>query len=295
MITDDLKQRLKSIPIPAYLDRMGLQPVLINDKRFKYISPLREETTASFWIHLETNTYKDFGDEKGGDIIQLVQRIHGFSFIDACKHLANHLQDGQTPLAFPIGQKALTADKESKLVVTDTKPITSKGLWKYIHRRCINPTVAKKYLVEIHYKRGNKRSFALGFENDKKGYALRNPYWKSSIGENYITTLHVANSTTINLFEGFMNFLSSCSYFGTVEPRNTTVVLNSTSNLHHVLESLKSYKQANVYFDNDEAGKRAKEKVAGTGIKIFDGAAKYYPNHNDFNDMLTGKEPIKKP
>lgn len=285
MITDELKQQLKAISIPAYLDRMGLQPVLVQDKRLKYLSPLRAEATASFWVDIEVNTYKDFGEGKGGDIIQLVQHLHGFNFTEACTHLSHHLSHAPTPHLFLIGQHTPTIAKETAVKLTEVKPITSRGLWKYLHERCIPSVLAKKYLVEVHYRRGNKGSFALGFANDKKGYAIRNPYWKSCIGTNYITTIPVANSSTVNLFEGFMDFLSSCLYFGLTEPRNTTIVLNSTANLHHILEGLKSYKQANVYFDNDEAGRKAKAQVEAMGIKVFDGS-KYYPNNNDFNEMI---------
>jgi len=116
-------------------------------------------------------------------------------------------------------------------------------------------------------------------------YSLQTSYFYRSELIHTWTTLPSFGGSLLHHFTGFFDFLSSCCYFGLVEPRNTTIVLNSVSNLHHVLNGLKSYKQANVYFDNDNAGKRALKQIEAMGIKVYDGST-LYANHKDFNDML---------
>lgn len=48
--------------------------------------PLHDEKTASFVIYMQTNTWYCFGAcSEGGDVIKLVQRLNGLSFIPAIR------------------------------------------------------------------------------------------------------------------------------------------------------------------------------------------------------------------
>lgn len=286
MIPQQTIESIKQVSIVNYLYSLGVTPVKLLGVRLVYFSPKNDERTASFFVHPKENTFHDFTNGERGDIIRLVRYLTNCTFIEAVAILQKFAPIEQIPTFSFIGQNPEPTPQESKFTITGVTPLKSKGLLKYVHDRCISQIIAQKYLKEIHYRRGNKRTFAVGFENDKGGFEIRNPYWKSSTSPKWITTFPVSNSNTLNLFEGFFDFLSSCCFFGITEPRNTTVVLNSLSNLNHVLESLKSYKQVNVYFDNDNAGLKAKSVIAETGVKLFDGS-KYYPNHNDFNSLLT--------
>ncbi|MCA0232386.1 MAG: toprim domain-containing protein [Bacteroidetes bacterium] len=287
MLPQEQIESIKRVSIVSYLLSLGVKPVKYSGVQLVYFSPKHTENTPSFFVHPDKNVFHDYTTDERGDIIRLVCYLTGCTFLKAVEILQTFEPISQTPTLSFSGQKAEPNDKGVKWIITDIKPLANKSLLEYVHERCISTTVAKKYLKEIHYKRGNKRMFAIAFENDKGGFEIRNPYWKSSTSPKCVTTLPVANSSIINLFEGFFDFLSSCCYFGITEPRNSTVILNSTSNINHVLDSLKNYKQANIYFDNDDAGRRAKQMVVDTGIKVFDGGKKYYPNHNDFNSFLT--------
>ncbi len=289
MIPQQTIESIKQVSIVNYLYSLGVTPVKLSGVRVVYFSPKNDERTASFFVHPKENTFHDFTNGERGDIIRLVRYLTNCTFIEAVDILQKFASIEQTSTFSFIGQNPVSTPKESKFIITSVTPLKSKGLFKYVHDRCISTTLATKYLKEIHYRRGNKRAFAVGFENDKGGFEIRNPYWKSSTSPKWITTFPVSNSNTLNLFEGFFDFLSSCCFFGITEPRNTTVVLNSLSNLNHVLEGIKSYKQVNIYFDNDNAGLSAKSVITETGVKVFDGS-KYYPNHKDFNNLITGGE-----
>lgn len=287
MLPTNAIEKVKGVSIVDYLLSEGIKPVKAVGHQLLYYSPFKEENTPSFYVYPNRNVFKDFSTgDKGGDIITLVSRLKNCGFRQAVLILEAY--DGQSPSFSFSGLQKTTDPQKDKIRITKVKSLEHIGLLKYVHGRCISTTIAKKYLKEVHYHRGNKRTFAVAFENDKGGFEIRNPYFKSSTSPKWVTTFPVPNSKTVNLFEGFFDFLSSCEYFGLIQPRNTTIVLNSVTNLHHVLNELKSYKQVNVYFDNDNAGKKAVQKVAETGIKVFDGASKYYPNYKDFNDMVMG-------
>lgn len=278
---------IKQVSIVNYLLSLGVKPVKYSGVQLVYFSPKHTEKTPSFFVHPDKNVFYDYTSNERGDIIRLVSYLTGCTFREAVEILQK-FKPVNEPANFSFsGQKSEQTGKDSKLIITDVKPLENKALLKYVDERCISIELAKKYLREVNYKLGRRRTFAVGFENDKGGFEIRNPWVKKSSSPKWVTTFPVANSTTINLFEGFFDFLSCCVCFELTEPRNTTVILNSTANLRHVLDSLKDYKQANVYFDNDETGRRAKQLIADTGIKVYDGS-KHYPNHNDFNSFLTG-------
>ncbi|MDD7658720.1 MAG: hypothetical protein PUJ28_08820 [Prevotellaceae bacterium] len=50
-------------------------------------------------------------------------------------------------------QKNLGGSKEkgNGFAFIDVMPLQSKGLYAYLHSRCINTTIAKRFLKEAHY------------------------------------------------------------------------------------------------------------------------------------------------
>ena len=292
MIPLNIIENLKQISIVDYLLSLGIQPCGESGDRLEYLSPLKQENTPSFAVRPHINKFKDFTtDEKGGDIIDLVQRLHNCSFPKAVEILQN-FNGSNFPFSF-IGKTNTPTPAKKALTITAIEPLKHIGLWKYIHSRGISTAVANAYLKQVQYIRtNNKKVWAIGFANDKQGYELENPYApkqyrKVTISPKAITTIAVANSQSINLFEGFFDFLSACEFSGRIQPLNTTIVLNSLSNLSkEVMAQIKGFKQANVYFDNDTAGKAGLERIRATGANVFDGS-KHYRNHKDFNEFLT--------
>jgi len=68
----------------------------------------------------------------------------------------------------------------------------------------------------------------------------------------------------------------------------TTVVLNSTTNLDETIcKMLFDYPQINLFLDNDDTGQQAAETIK-KAHKVKDFSKIIYPDHNDFNDFLTG-------
>ena len=76
MKEEDLS-RIKRYPIVEYLERKGVKPVRRTAAYALYCSPLREETHPSFKVDTEKNLWIDYGEGRGGSIIDLCMRMEG--------------------------------------------------------------------------------------------------------------------------------------------------------------------------------------------------------------------------
>ena len=271
------RQTLKDISICAYLLAHGFETVRTSNGKAFYCSPLRADANASFVVNIVSNTFKDFGEsEKPEDVIRLVERLHGFTFIEACQHLANWSNAPQTVPFLFNGQIETT---NSQTVVKAVLPLRNSTLIQYAASRGIPYVLAAQYLKEVHYTFKGRTYFALGFANDVGGFALRNEAFKRSIEPNGISTLSVANSSACSVFEGFFDFLSAIVLYG--QPTQTAIVLNSVSNLPKALSVLNQYRKINTWLDRDPAGCKAVSSLQSKGFPVLDQSDRY----NDFNDL----------
>ena len=88
---------------------------------------------------------------------------------------------GQSPKEISNRRQAFEAtDQLSGIEITEIKPITSKSLLAYLAKRGIDATLAAPFIKQVHFKGKGKDYFAIGFENDARGFELRNPYFKGS-------------------------------------------------------------------------------------------------------------------
>ena len=145
------------------------------------------------------------------------------------------------------------------ITLINVKPLEHPNLLAFLDSRKVNLSIAKSYCKEVHYQIRGRNYYAVGFVNDKDGYALRNPYFKNCVAPNHITTFD-READTVDLFEGFIDYLSLL----TMQPekeKNSAVVLNSVNNLEKSLQFLSKHKQINAFLDNDNAGKRVVEKL----------------------------------
>jgi hypothetical protein len=108
--------------------------------------------------------------------------------------------------------------------------------------------------------------FAIAFPNDNGGYETLNPYFKGCVPPKEITTFD-RNTSSVNLFEGFMDYFSLL----TMQARQadiSAVVLNSVTNLEKAVPFLSEHTLINVFFDNDEAGQQALKKLQNLNLPV---------------------------
>lgn len=281
-MTANERQTLRSTSICAYLATYGHKPVRTSGGKVLYHSPLRADSTASFWVNLDSNTFKDFGESrKPADIIELVQRLHGLDFPAACQHLANWSGSTQNQPFLFNGKTQTTKDETTIKAVL---PLRNSTLIQYAASRGIPFVLAAQYLKEVHYTFKGRAYFSLGFANDAGGFALRNEAFKRCIEPNGITTLHITNSSGCNVFEGFFDFLSAIAIYG--QPTRSTILLNSTSNITKALPALRKYQRLNVWLDNDPAGKKEVESLRAKGFFDLKDHSDIYAGFKDLNEYL---------
>lgn len=161
----------------------------------------------------------------------------------------------------------------------------------YLAKRGLQPSDAFPFLSEVYYKVSGKCFFALGFPNDAGGWELRNPYFKGCFAPKAITTIKGTDSHKLQLFEGFMDFLSWRKL--RPEGQDDSIMLNSLTLLPKLIPSLHAYTMIESFLDNDEAGDRATKQLIDAGLPVKDMRACYTP-YKDVNEYLVQRLQGKK-
>lgn len=279
----------RNISIVDLLAKNGILPEGKNGSEYLYKSPFRSERTPSFFVNIKKNAWNDFGSGEGGNIIDLVQLMFRTNITGALKILGESKQIQQN--TFSLSKQESGPDK-AKLLIKHLQPIQNKALIQYLNSRKIPFSIASKYLKEAYYLNVsiNKQFFALAFRNDKGGFALSNGLKKGklTVKPGFYTTIQ-GRPESVNIFEGFFNFLSALVYYKTDHPENTTIVLNSLSNLNKVIPILCQYKTVNLYLDHDSetrSGEKATEYIKDIHPNTIDQSNIIYPNYKDFNEYV---------
>ena len=98
------------------------------------------------------------------------------------------------------------------------------------------------------------------------------------------------------LFEGFMDFLSYLTLKQTddsaicINAPCDYLVMNSVSNLKRTLTYLQKYTYIHCYLDNDLAGQKTVETIAGMYGRCVYNESNRYAGYKDLNDYLRGKK-----
>ena len=288
----------KQLRIVDYLASLGYHPQSVISEQYWYLSPLRDERTPSFKVNDRLNEWYDFGAATGGDLVELgkyLYRTNSVSEVLACigRHEnAAPIQRVRIPGTTP---RPVEADMKDVLVV----PLQHHALLSYLHSRGIDGDIGRMFCREVHYELRKRRYFALAFGNAAGGYEVRNPYYKGCIRCKDISVIRQSHGETQNrgcVFEGFMDFLS---YLTLKQAGDDTVcidapcdylVMNSVNNLKKALEHLPVYEEIHCYLDNDLAGQKTEETIAGMYGGRVRNEAPRYREYKDLNDYLRGKK-----
>lgn len=287
----------KQIRIVDYLQLLGHTPIKIRCNQYWYLSPLRQESTPSFKVNDLSNEWYDFGISEGGGIIELAIQFYQTSsvsdtlrLISAQAHAIPHIR----PLPYSVFQSIEETMKDIRIL-----PLNHHALLSYIRSRNIDTGLAQRHCMEIHYEWHKRHYFSIAFENVSGGYEMRNPYYKGCIRKKDITIIEFITDEKqehVCVFEGFMDFLSYLTLLKQgdsiicVQVPCDYIIMNSVSNLKKTLEILSNYKYIHCYLDNDFAGEKTMETIAGLyGIGMVNEAIRYF-EYKDLNDYLRGKK-----
>jgi len=269
----------KRIDIISFLAKNGINPDYNQGVNYWYKSPLRNEDNPSFKVNSYKNLWFDFGIGDGGDIIKLTSLLFKVDSSNALRILSdNH---------YSSHQKVLNSG-DSKMLITNVKEISNIQLINYLESRKLNLKLAKEYCKEVSFKLNDKNFYAVGFQNDSKGYELRCKYFKGSSSPKDVTLIK-NNADKLLLFEGFMDFLSwfSCKLFFT--GNHDYLILNTLSFLNKSKSVIKEYNEVLLFLDNDKAGNNATTELIGAGLSKCIDMSREYSEFKDLNDSLVRK------
>ena len=273
---------IKQIPIVAYLAQAGFEAKRIKGVNYWYCSPLRSELTPSFKVNAERNQWYDFGTGDHGDIIDLVCALQHCSTADAMRRLAA-LKGVWLAPSFSFGGTTTLRSQAPSMELISVQAVKHPKLLLYLTERGLQRSDISPFLSEVYYKVSGKCFFALGFPNDAGGWELRNPYFKGCFAPKAISTIKGTDSHKLQLFEGFMDFLSWRKLHP--EGQADSIMLNSLTLLPKLIPTLHPYPIIESLLDNDEAGDRATKQLFDAGLPVKDMRACYAP-YKDINEYL---------
>lgn len=281
-------ETVRHIALDDFLESLGHSPVRRKGNVLWYLSPLREERTASFKVDTGLNSWYDFGLGRGGGIITLARELYRSNDITYLLECIGRSAPGSVRHFIPDVNKQ---KQPSAFTDIGVFPLKSPALLAYLRERKIDTDVARKECLEVHYTYNGKRYYAIGFRNRSGGYELRNRWFKGCIAPKDISCIKSGDETkivTCLVFEGFIDYLS----FLTLRKHgrlpcldameNDFIVLNSVSSIGKALPLLREYDKTVCLFDNDAAGRNAFASL----YKALNGNAEDMSSlYNDFKDL----------
>lgn len=292
---DFRKQRVslseaKEMDMVHYLSSLGHEPVKIRSNDYWYVSPLRDENTASFKINRQLNRWYDHGLGNGGNLIDFAILYHHCTVGELLQQLNKDFSFHKPTFQYiNIKQEA-----ERKIKVIEDSFLNSYALLKYLNQRRIPVEIARQYCREIRYEMNGKTYFGIGFKNDSDAWEIRNPYFKNSSSPKDITTFK-NGADEVCVFEGFMDFLSFKTHHKNLpEKSQDFVVLNSLSFFERARPFMEGHRSIRLYLDRDVTGKNCTQRALSLSTKYQD-ESRLYKNHKDLNDWWVsfGNNPKK--
>lgn len=287
-------EKAKNIKLSTVLEKLGAKEKKKNNREIWYSSPFREEKKASLKVDLNKNTWYDFGEGKGGNILDFVMLYFKTDLRGALKRLDSY------SFSFPQ-QKKIKIQTVRTYEIISVEQLHHPLLISYLRERKVDISIARKYCKELRYvindwgleddktvklqnTKRQKPFFTIAFENDRGGYETRNRNYQNCLLIKALTTIN-NGSSTLNLFEGFIDFLSYLTLMPKRE-KEDFIIINSTSIVRNAIEFLPKYNTVKTFFDNDPSGKKATALIEKNCTKVFKDESLKFQKHNDVNDYL---------
>nr|WP_262924065.1 CHC2 zinc finger domain-containing protein [Spirosoma liriopis] len=265
------------------MQQLGYQPVKATAKEYRYLSPFRSEETPSFHVTLDGRAWKDFGDGRGGNIIDLAFRL-------ATKlSLPPRLDREQLKMALAfmqtvVGSTAykhssmirswLPVSKEPAFTILEHHPFRVYGhgsfLTKaslYLGTRGINAERFAPYLEEVIYSgEDGKKRYGFGIPNVSGGYELRRhgDWKKTAVGHKDVTIFKAAKEAAP--WHTFYSLIDFGTFLSVDKPPIGAyhyLIINSDSLVDKAIGYLDSLPAGHMiqYPHLDESGQRAYQKL----------------------------------
>ena len=281
-------EEIRDMPLTDFLHKMGLKSTKKRGNEVWFHAPYRSDRTPSFCVNTEKNIWNDFGTGMGGDIFTLAGlMINSNDFMAKARYIGELTNNPMERSAPPKYEPEPTVPQFTDVEV---KPLCHPALLGYLRERGIPSDIATANCVEIHYRLHDKQYFAVGFPNEDGGYEIRNRFFKGSIPPKAVSLIR-QGSTMVNVYEGFVDFLSGLTLgYGRTEDN---LVLNSVANREKAYRHLDGYEAIKCWFDNDKAGQQCLEALQKRyGERVRDFSVLFRPC-KDVNEYLQEQQKNK--
>jgi DNA primase len=280
-------KQFNSISLEEVLLSLGHLPTKQNEKEAWYLNPFASESQASFKINKNLNYWYLFSEGIGGNNTDFMKKYLNTSVGDI-------LVWAEKQNFSSFHQEQQVKKSEPNYRIDEILNVENPNLKKYLQERGLSSKIYD-HIKEVRFTIGNKKLYAIGFENLSGGFELRNSFYKGSLLKKDISIINPnacienisniqnKNNRSIAVFEGFMDALSFIEMQRSF--KGGILVMNSIALLNKSIEHLKNFSDVNLFLDNDRAGVKCKNEI----IKLFPEAKDHsgiYPDHKDLNEFL---------
>ena len=285
-------KQFNSVKLEEILVSLGHHPTKQNEKEAWFLNPFYTETQASFKINKNLNYWYLHSEGIGGNNVDFMKK-----YLNASVKEVLEWAEKQNFSSFQQQNVIHSINSKPNYQITEIKKLQNEHLKSYLHQRGLSKVVYP-LVKEIHFTIGEKKLYAIGFENFSGGWELRNSFYKGSLLMKDISILNFNNESQnqnkigkrIAVFEGFMDALS----FVEMKPffNGDLLVMNSISLLNKTKDHLKNYSEIHLFLDNDKAGENCKTSI----LKSFPEAKNHseiYALHKDLNEYFVFRNNTK--
>ena len=282
-------KQFNSISLEEVLQILGHLPTKQTEKEVWYRNPFATENQASFKLDKRNNIWYLHSEGIGGNNIDFMKKYLKSSVKEVLEWTEKQNFSSFQPQNVIQKQNSLNQNYQ----ITEIKELQNENLKSYLHQRGLSPTVYS-LVKEVHFAIGEKKLYAIGFENLSGGWELRNQFYKGSLLKKDISVVNLNNNLKKNknvvVFEGFIDAMS----FVEMKPffNGDLLVMNSVSLLNRTNEFLKNYSEIHLFLDNDKAGENCKTSI----LKSFPEAKNHseiYALHKDLNEYFVFRNNTK--
>ena len=282
-------KQFNAIKLEEVLFSLGHHPTKQNEKEAWFLNPFATENHASFKLDKRNNIWYLHSEGIGGNNTDFMQK-----YLNASVKEVLEWAEKQKFFSFQLQniiQKQNSLNQNYQ--ITEIKELQNENLKKYLQQRGLSPTVYS-LVKEVHFAIGEKKLYAIGFENLSGGWELRNQFYKGSLLKKDISVVNLNNNLEKNknvvVFEGFIDALS----FVEMKPfyKGDLLVMNSVSLLNKTKEYLKNYSEFHLFLDNDKAGEHCKNSILESFPEAKD-HTEIYALHKDLNEYFVFRNNTK--
>jgi len=276
------------ISIIRYLESQGIQPSRTYRNYTMYRSPFREENTPSLKVSHRQNLWVDYGEGKGGTLIDLVVRLHpGYSVKEAIQEIAkteNNPFSFHQPSSPSITREQGKETGNSRIHILRIEELgNNPAITAYLHSRGIRIHTARDYCKELYFQVGRTNYFGVGTPNER-GWSIRNAYWKGCTGQGYTHYQKASQiQKSLSVFEGIFDLLSYLEINRLKQATEDFLVLNSLVNVNKAIPIVKQYHHIALFLDHDATGRRATQQLLQMLPESSDGSG-FYSTCKDLNE-----------